>query len=219
MNSNYKKKIAKLFFSNYSPTFERLNNNTLFQDIVSNNTINISENKLLMKEAINERSNTAIDYLEFGVFEGKSIMEWMKLNTFKNSRFFGFDGFEGLSEDWTETKKKRHFDLGGKEPEINDSRVQYIKGLFQETLPLFLDCFEPKNRIVIHMDADLYSSTLFCLTKLDEILIKDTIIIFDEFSNLNNEFRAFYDYTRSFYKKYSVINATKYWEQIAIIIR
>jgi len=87
MNSNYKKKIAKLFFSNYSPTFERLNNNTLFQDIVSNNTINISENKLLMKEAINERSNTAIDYLEFGVFEGKSIMEWMKLNTFKNSRF------------------------------------------------------------------------------------------------------------------------------------
>jgi hypothetical protein len=219
VNSNYKKKIAKLFFRNYSPTFERLNNNILFQDMVSNNTINISENKLLMKEAINERINTTIDYLEFGVFEGKSIREWLKLNTSKNSRFFGFDTFEGLPENWAETKMRGVFDLGGKEPEINDSRVQFFKGLFQETLPLFLDRFEPKNRIVIHMDADLYSSTLFCLTKLDKILTKNTIIIFDEFSNLNHEFRALYDYTRSFYKKYSVINATKYWEQVAIIIR
>ena len=56
------------------------------------------------------------------------------------------------------------------------------------------------------MDADLYSSTLFVLTKLDRLFDEKTIITFDEFGYLDKEFLAFYDYTRSFYRDYEIIH-------------
>lgn len=56
------------------------------------------------------------------------------------------------------------------------------------------------------MDADLYSSTLYVLTKLDRLFDEKTIITFDEFAYLDREFLAFYDYTRSYYRDYEIIH-------------
>ena len=41
-----------------------------------------------------------IDYLEFGVRYGDSLFKWSGLNAHPDSRFIGFDSFEGIPEDW-----------------------------------------------------------------------------------------------------------------------
>lgn len=139
-------------------------------------------------------------YLEFGVFRGKTFRYWVEKNTNPNSRFAGFDTFEGLPEDWGHIKKG-HFDTMGEIPKINDERVRFIKGLFQDTLPSYLKSQEPwikeKSIRLIHLDADLYSSTLLVLVRLESFLRPGDILIFDEFFSVANsatEFRAFLDF-------------------------
>jgi hypothetical protein len=164
--------------------------------------------------------NKPIDYLEFGVFEGATIDFWRKLNENPNSRFYGFDTFTGLPEDWKNIlsdRPKGTWDCQGETPKIEDKRIQFFKGIFQDTLDKFLKNYDPVNQLVIHNDSDLYSSTLYVLTRLHDIMKKDTIIIFDEFSNVMDEFRALEDYCSAYNRKYRVIAATEnYYQQIAI---
>jgi O-methyltransferase len=166
-----------------------------------------------------------IDYLEFGVYRGESIRYWSELNRCATSRFFGFDCFEGLPEDWRGSvfgygmMEKNSFDVGGAIPVINDPRVEFIKGYFQDTLPGFLDRFQMSNRLVIHMDADLYTSTLYVLCSLDRLMKKDSLIIFDEFASINHEFRALTDYVTSFRRKYTLVAHTApHFHQVAVRI-
>ena len=165
--------------------------------------------------------DSPIDYLEFGVWKGTTLRHWCGQNSHPGSRFYGFDSFEGLPEDWSHfvtIHKKGSFDLEGSAPAIDDSRVRLVKGLFQDSLGPFLADYVPMNRLVIHCDADLYSSTLYVLTKLDGYLIPGTIIIFDEFFTVNHEFRAFSDFISSYNHKYKVLAATEFYTQLAIEI-
>src|SRR4051794_12682760 len=115
---------------------------------------------------------TAIDFLEFGVYKGHSIRFWSKMNRDPQSRFIGFDSFEGLPEDWTRNWRKGAMgDVGGAVPQIDDQRVSFVKGWFQNTLPGFLNGFTPRSRLVVHNDSDLYSSTLFTLASLNMLLV------------------------------------------------
>lgn len=161
-----------------------------------------------------------ITYLEFGVYQGNAIRYWSELNAHSDSSFVGFDTFEGLPENWqiyTGELKQGHFDTGGKFPDINDKRVRFVKGLFQDTLPGFLETFKPVNQLVINNDSDLYPSTLYTLCKLDPLMRPGTIIIFDEFSQVLDEFRALEDYSKSFRRKYEVLGASgQYYDRVAI---
>lgn len=151
-----------------------------------------------------------IDFLEFGVYKGTSLFSWAAINNNEKSRFFGFDSFEGLPEDWfhaRRTVRKGHFDTSGRVPETSDSRIRFVKGLFQETLPSFLRTFTPHNRLVIHNDSDLYSSTLYCLTQLDPILTPASVLIFDELFSATHEFRALLDYVQAYRRDYTVLAA------------
>lgn len=81
----------------------------------------------------------------------------------------------------------------------------------RETLPLldgapgFLRDFRPRHRLLVHIDSDLYSSTLYVLTMFDRLLTPGTIVVFDEFFSSSHEFQAFYDYSRSYYRQARVI--------------
>jgi len=154
---------------------------------------------------IANRSPPTIDYLEFGVHEGQSIFHFSKVNKSLGSRFFGFDCFTGLPEDWNRDYKRGHFNTDGCAPKTDDPRVKFVIGMFQDTLPSFLTSFKPESQIVVNIDCDLYSSALYCLTKLDAYLPKGTILIFDEFGDVLHEFRAAYDYTSSYRRCFKVI--------------
>ncbi len=70
-----------------------------------------------------------------------------------------------------------------------------IKGLFQETLERFLFNFDKTLRVVLHLDADLFSSTLYVLTTLNRFLSRGDIMMLDDFSDPLGEFRAYLDYS------------------------
>lgn len=157
-----------------------------------------------------------IDYLEFGVYRGESLFYWAKKNTNAESRFFGFDSFEGLPEDWEKNHQKGKFSTDGKVPQTVDPRIQFIKGWFNTTIPTFKKTYVQKNPIIIHIDSDLYSSALYVLTQFDEIIQNGTVIILDEFGNLLHEFSAWQDYTRSYNKRFRVLCAFPNYKRIAI---
>lgn len=148
----------------------------------------------------------AITYLEFGVAGGQSFEWWVKHQNHQDSKFYGFDTFEGLPERWG------HLAAGsmtahGNVPAIQDGRAGFIKGLFQDTLSGFLHGKDFTSRTVIHMDADLYTSTLYVLTMLAPLLKPGDIIFFDEFSVPSHEFLAWKNFTDSYYLKYEMIGA------------
>ena len=151
-----------------------------------------------------------IDYLEFGVYKGDSVKEWIGLNQDPGSMFCGFDTFTGLPDDWTYTVKKGEFDLGGDPPTINDRRVILVKGLFQDTLRPFLKDYVRRYRMVIHLDADLFSSTLYVLSQLDYLLNEGDILMFDEFSSITGEFKAFSVYKEAFKRELRMVSRVQY---------
>jgi O-methyltransferase len=138
-----------------------------------------------------------IDYLEFGVSKGASLRWWVDANADPASRFVGFDTFLGLPEAWDMgwgVCAAGTYAAGGVPPELGDSRVSYEVGLFQDTLPGYVGAYRSRNRKLIHLDADLYSSTICALRGLAPILRPGDILLFDEFSVAASEFRAFLEF-------------------------
>ena len=167
------------------------------------------ENRNVMYQCINDRfaRKAPIDYLEFGVAGGVSMKHWLDINPNPESRFYGFDSFEGLPEDWTASSPKGSFSQEGIVPDLQDKRVRFIKGLFQETVEPFLRIFKPRNKLVVHMDADLYSSTLYCLMHLNRHLLPGSIILFDEFNsrNCSDECAALADYCKACHRDFKML--------------
>ena len=163
-------------------------------------------------------NSSPIDFLEFGVYNGDSIKWWVNRINNADSMFYGFDSFEGLPEDWGVVNKNT-FSTNGKTPEINDVRCEFIKGLFQQTLHNFVDTHDFKRKSIIHLDADLYSATLFVLMTLGKKIKKGDIIIFDQFNSLAHEFKAFREFTESYYIEYDVIAASNNFTEVAVRIK
>jgi hypothetical protein len=152
-----------------------------------------------------EKLNIAINYLEFGVASGQSFNWWMAKNENNESRFYGFDTFTGLPEDFGPYKKGT-FNTNSI-PAIKDSRGRFFQGLFQQTLPGFLTTFDNTKKTVVMMDADLYTATFFVLSSLAPFLKKDDIILFDEFAVPTHEFMAFQQFIDCYYFDLELIGA------------
>lgn len=112
--------------------------------------------------------------VEFGVYSGYSlglIAAEMPV--------IGFDSFEGLPEDWREGFPKGTFH----DPTVLDSLPEYsfntllVKGWFSDTVPTF-----PFPKLgLVHIDCDLYSSTVTALEGVVGALDLGTYVVFDEF--------------------------------------
>ena len=177
--------------------------------------------RYLLYEAITKEEKldqAPLDYMEFGVAGGHSLRWWLKKNQNPGSRFFGFDTFEGLPENWG------HFRKGDMAVPIetlslDDTRASLHKGLFQDSLIPFLETYDNRNRKLIHIDSDLFSSGLFVMTQLYRFLKPGDIFLFDEFAVPEHEFLAWKIFTESFYINYEVIGAANNYLFVAIKIR
>jgi O-methyltransferase len=162
-------------------------------------------------------AESSFNYLEFGVYRGESFRWWLENAQNKENKYWGFDTFEGLPEDWGVYKKG---EMSAEMPHNTDSRGMYVKGLFHQSLPEFLKKNElnPNKRNIIHLDADLFSSTLMVLSTLAPYLKKGDILFFDEFNVPNHEFFAYKIFTESFYVKTKLLGAVNNYYQVAMMI-
>ncbi len=158
--------------------------------------------------------NTPVSYLEFGVAHGISMKWFVQQLAHPDSRLHGFDTFTGLPEDYGPFKKGA-FSSGNSFPEVNDNRVKFHQGLFQQTVPGFVATFSNDKRNVIMMDADLHSATLYALSSLAHLLKKGDIIFFDEFAVPTHEFRAYLDFVQSYYVNLELIGAANNYYFVA----
>jgi len=138
------------------------------------------------------------DYLEFGVFEGKTLIPACHIGSIVNRknkmRFIGFDSFEGLPKPkGVDEKGFNHFLEGNysysyerlmeniKKSGANTKRIKIVKGWFKDTLneknqrELSLD-----KAAVIYIDSDLYESAVQVLKFVKRFIHNGTILIFDD---------------------------------------
>lgn len=130
-------------------------------------------------------------YLEFGVFRGASMRYWSSALKHPDSKLHGFDSFEGLPEDFDTDGPyvKGTFNVEGQIPQLEDPRVEFFKGWFDEVLPTY----QPPDHdvLVMVLDADLYSSTKCVLQHFRPFIKPGTFIYFDDMSRPDHEPRAF----------------------------
>lgn len=114
--------------------------------------------------------------VEFGVYTGYSlgiIAARMPV--------IGFDSFEGLPEDWRPGFPKGKFGRKDK-PSLGlnllpPANAMIVPGWFSDTAPTF-----PFPELgLVHIDCDLYSSTVTALEAVTPHVGTGTIIVFDEF--------------------------------------
>ncbi len=144
-------------------------------------------------------------YLEFGCWKGATANFFSK----DVKKFYVFDSFEGLSEDWAgKAYPKGYYNLNKKIPKLN-SNIEPIVGWVNDTLEDFLKEHNPKIRFV-HFDMDLYAPTKFTLEKIKPFLEKGAIIIFDELFNYigweEGEYKALNEVFKESEFKYRAFN-------------
>jgi len=136
--------------------------------------------------------------MEFGVFRGKSISKFSKWMTElgDDRNIYGFDSFEGFSEEWSglnEQYKVKTFDLQRELPDV-PVNVKLVAGFVEDTLPKFIAQNLIESVAFVHIDTDTYTPARVVLTELKPYFKPGTIILFDELCGYpnwrNHEYKA-----------------------------
>lgn len=168
----------------------------------------------LVRHAVREGSLPGL-YLEFGVGRGKSI-RWIGADA--GRPVYGFDSFEGIPEYWNGNPVGAFSQE--KLPKVPDN-VSFEVGMFDATIPTFLQ--EHKDPIAfLHVDCDLYSSTVTIFSLLGPRLQKGAVILFDEYYNFprwqQHEFKAFQEFVAESGVEYEYIGYSVTGQQVAVRI-
>ena len=115
--------------------------------------------------------------LEFGVYSGTTLSQIAAARG--GTDVFGFDSFEGLPEDWRAGFRAGTFAVE-EIPQVDGADL--VVGWFSDTLPAFLDA-HPGPVDLLHLDADLYSSTATVLELVGPRLRPGSVVVFDEYLN------------------------------------
>lgn len=156
--------------------------------------------------------------LEFGVEKGASLRHLAGLT---KRTVHGFDSFEGLPGDWHGTKEaKGAFSLGGRLPKVPANAVLHV-GWFDSTLPDLLES-DPSPCALIHVDCDIYASTVSIFNHLAGRIRPGTVIVFDEYFNYpgwrQHEYRAFQEFIAASQMKYRYLGFSAEKGHVAVRI-
>lgn len=132
--------------------------------------------------------------LEFGVFTGDSLRVLGAQNP--QHECWGFDSFHGMPATFN-CYPKGFCDVGGKIPDNLPANVSLVQGWFDETLPGWTpDHVRPVR--ILHIDCDLYSSTMTVLRHVGPLFVPGTLVSFDEYFNFigwrEHEHKAWVEY-------------------------
>ncbi len=169
----------------------------------------------LMQHAL---SRVTIDglYAEFGVNEGGTISYIAKQKP--ACTIHGFDSFEGLPEDWAgNAMAAGFFNRKGRLPKV-PSNVVLHPGWFDATAPKFA-ADHSGHLAFLHVDCDLYSSTVAIFDALGARIVPGTVIMFDEYFNYPNwkahEHKAFTEFQVASGKRFKYIGYSI--QQVAVV--
>ena len=132
-------------------------------------------------------------YFEFGCHSGRTFSaainaaRYFKMN---NCEFFAFDSFEGLPETREAedgvfktgsfyTSKKEFIRIIKKKTNLNENNLNIIEGFYTKSLTENLQSKMPKIGI-LHVDVDLYSSTIDLLKFCRPLIVSGSLILFDD---------------------------------------
>ena len=175
---------------------------------------NYEKHRALVEYALSCDDNVGLT-LEFGVGRGKS-MRWIAPKV--AATVHGFDSFEGIQEHWNGNP------IGAfaqkKMPKVPDN-VQFHVGYFDATLPGFLETHADPVAF-LHVDCDLYSSTVTIFEALGSRLQPGAIVLFDEYYNFHrwqqHEFRAFQEFVGRTGVRYEYVALSVTGQQVAVRI-
>jgi len=139
------------------------------------------------------------DYLEFGVARGTSFITafdmMQEVRPGQASRFHAFDSFEGLPETeghfeandmaYSEATFSKYIEKAG----VDISRVTRTKGFFErdKTAEAIAALGLTPGAHVVHIDCDLYVSTVEVLKAIEGILRPGSVLIFDDWYSFDRE--------------------------------
>jgi hypothetical protein len=157
--------------------------------------------------------------LEFGVEKGASLRHLAGL---RRGPVHGFDSFEGLPGDWSGTKEGAGaFSLSGKLPKVPANAVLHV-GWFDKTLPEFLAA-DPADCALVHVDCDIYTSTVTIFEQLRGRIKPGTVIVFDEYFNYPgwraHEYKAFQEFIAASGLSYRYLGFASEKGHVAVVIQ
>jgi len=138
------------------------------------------------------------DYLEFGVFRGRSFIlatQLARKYNMNRMRFFAFDSFAGLPHSegerfdtgnysCSETLFKKILYKAG----VNAETTRVVKGFFSDSLTdVVRNQHDLVKASIVHIDCDLYSSTKCVLNFVEKLVGEGTVLIFDDWYCFRDE--------------------------------
>ena len=132
-------------------------------------------------------------YLEFGCHSARTFsaaVNAARLFQMSNAAFYAFDSFEGLPETDVDvdgyfesgtfcTSRAEFVDILHKNTGLTLPDSNIIQGYYSESLSSQLQARMPKAGVV-HIDVDLYSSTVDVLKFIKPLMVVGTVLIFDD---------------------------------------
>ena len=173
------------------------------------------------------------DILEFGVFKGASFSKFLAFRKILENDFsrkvIGFDDFGSFTKKGDKEDKKfavdffKEFGKGINNKELekiltsnNYENFQLIKGDIVKTLPTFLKKNKQLKISLLHLDLDIYRPTIFVLKTLFDKVVKDGIILIDDYAEIFGATKA----VDLFFKnKQIIIKKLSFYKRPSFIIK
>lgn len=166
--------------------------------------------------------DTTQPWMECGVGTGKTAKLLIER---KGNRWLHlFDSFDGIPDSWALSQDQVYEPGFGKhelpKKEITGVGVALYVGKFEDTIPFW--AHDNKYQIgLVHIDCDVYSSTVDVLHALNLNIRQGTIIMFDEYFNYQrfaeHEYKAFSEFVRGYNFEFEYIARSEVQAAVRIL--